>query len=700
MFLFYKLNKAIYGYLSKDERDRIASAFLFGADGHETQLRSSGDPYFTHPVAVSCVLAGMRLDAETIIAALLHDIIEDTAFTKADIAAGYGDKVAQLVEGVTKLTKIEFTTKAEQQAENFRKMILAMVKDIRVILIKLADRLHNMTTLKPLRPDKRRRIAQETLEIYAPIAHRLGMHHFKNSFEELAFEGAYPYRYLILKAKVKRAEQHRGRLFDKILEKLRHHLGKLVIDSDQIIGRKKRLYSIYRKMRDRDMSFSEIMDIYAYRVIAPTRRDCYMILGAVHEIFRPIPGKFKDYISTPKANGYQSLHTTVFGPYGVPVEIQIKTKIMEDTAERGIAAHWIYKSKSLSHDNAQKWLKKLSDLQRYVTTPIDFIKSVKLDLFPDEVYVFTPDGEIIELPKKATCIDFAYHIHTDIGNHCVATKVNRRIAPLSYILRHGDTVEVITAPEAHPNPSWLNFVTTARAKHSIKHALKRQQQETLVQMGKHILEQALSRKYLQISEIDPDIVEQALNAFNFSSLDALYKSIGDASFSANSLLTFLEKLDVKNNQTAALDDSGVINIDNQGLSYLSSCCTPIPNDSIVGVLVPEKGLQVHRRRCFHLKRLLLQRHAKIEVTWSDSLNLSYSARLMILLENVQGAIAMITANMARKNAHIIRFNICESDEKYGIIETVVAVKNRKHLADIVRALKHVKIFLKIERPLA
>ena len=699
MFLFYKLNKAIYGYLNQAERSLVASAFLFGADGHETQLRSSGEPYFTHPVAVGCVLAGMRLDVETIVAALLHDVIEDTAFTKTDISDRYGEKIAQLVEGVTKLTKIEFTTKAEQQAENFRKMILAMVKDIRVILIKLADRLHNMTTLKPLRPDKRRRIAQETLEIYAPIAHRLGMHHFKNSFEELAFEGAYPYRYLTLKAKVKRAEQHRGRLFDKILEKLRHHLVKLITDPGHINGRKKRLYSIYRKMRDRDMSFSEIMDIYAYRVITLTRRDCYMILGAIHEIFRPIPGRFKDYISTPKANGYQSLHTTVFGPYGVPIEIQIKTEIMEDTAERGIAAHWIYKSKSLSHDNAQKWLEKLSDLQRYVTTPIDFIKSVKLDLFPDEVYVFTPDGEIIELPKKATCIDFAYHIHTDIGNHCVATKVNRRIAPLSYVLRHGDTVEVITAPEAHPNPGWLNFVTTARAKHSIKHGLKRQQQDTLVQMGKHLLDQALSKQYLQISAIDPDVLQQALTEFDFSSLDALYKNIGDASFSVNALITFLEKSDIKNNKTDA-PGNGVIKIDNQGLSYLASCCTPIPNDSIVGVLVPEKGLQVHRRRCHHLKRMLVQRNAEIEVKWDDTLRLDCPARLIISLENVQGAIAMITANMARKNAHIISFNICEADEKYGIIETVVAVKNRNHLAHIVRALKHLKIFLKIERPLA
>ena len=699
MFLFYKLNQAIYSYLKIIERQLIVSAFLFGADSHETQLRSSGEPYFTHPVEVGCVLAGMHLDVETIIAALLHDVIEDTEFTKNDISNLYGEKVGQLVEGVTKLTKIQFTSKAEQQAENFRKIILAMVKDIRVILIKLADRLHNMTTLKPLLPDKRRRIAKETLEIYAPIAHRLGMHHVKNRFEELAFEGAYPYRYLILKAKVKRAEQHRGQLFEKILKKLQHHLEDFVSNTKNITGRKKQLYSIYRKMCDRDMSFSEIMDIYAYRVIASTRRDCYMILGAIHEIFKPIPGKFKDYISTPKANGYQSLHTTLFGPHGVPIEVQIKTKIMEDTAERGIASHWIYKSKSLSHDNAQKWLEKLSELQRYVTSPLDFIKSVKLDLFSDEVYVFTPDGEIIELPKKATCIDFAYHIHTDIGNHCISVKVNRRIFPLSYILCHGDTVEVITESKSYPNPGWLNFVRTTRAKHAIKHALKRQKQDTLINMGKQLLKQFLPRQYVEIPNIDPSVLKHILTEFNFKNMDDLYKKVGNASFTISSLIKFFEKLDIKNNQSEILNSTDIISINDYNLLYLSTCCTPIPFDSITGILVPEKGLQIHRRRCQHLKNNFLQRYSNIEVQWSDDLTLYCPAKLIISLQNVQGALAMITATMARKNAHIINFNICEADEKYGIIDTVLSVKNCKHLADIIRSLKHLKIFLKIERPL-
>ncbi|WP_119343567.1 RelA/SpoT family protein [Facilibium subflavum] len=697
MFLFYKLNRAIYSYLDKKDRALLADAFLFGADAHETQIRSSGEPYFTHPVAVACVLAGMRLDTETIIAALLHDVIEDTDVTAEEIAKRYGEKTAQLVEGVTKLTQIEFNTKAEQQAENFRKMILAMVKDIRVILIKLADRLHNMTTLAPLRPDKRRRIAQETLEIYAPIAHRLGMHHFKNSFEELAFEGIHPYRYQTLKTKVKHAQKHRDRLFHKILEKLQHHLSDELDDSSKVSGRKKRLYSIYRKMRDRDMSFSEIMDIYAYKVIAPTRRDCYVILGAIHELFRPIPGRFKDYIATPKANGYQSLHTTVFGPYGVPIEIQIKTQMMDDTAERGVAAHWLYKSKSISRDNAQKWLEKLSDLQRQVTTSMDFIESVKLDLFPDEVYVFTPNGEIIELPKNATCVDFAYHIHTDIGNHCIAAKVNRRIAPLSYILKHGDTIEIITSPAAHPNPAWLNFVKTARAKHAIKHALKRREQDELLQMGKRLFEQALAKAGLPIVLSD-DLLQEALAEFNFPSINLLYTNIGNASFAAESVAKFIAQ-HMQNQKQLAPHTKQIIDITEQNKRFLAFCCTPIPGDPITGVLVPEKGLEVHRTQCHTLKEKHAQKYKRTEVKWSHAEHSSFPSKLHISLENTQGAIANITASIARQQTHIISFNVIECDQQYGLIETVISVKDRVHLAHIIRALKRLKVCIKIERPI-
>ena len=695
MFLFYKLNKAVYHYLNRDERKQIAAAFLFGADAHEDQLRSSGEPYFIHPVAVACVLAGMRLDIETIIAALLHDVIEDTSFTAQDISKHYGEKTAQLVEGVTKLTQIEFNTKAEQQAENFRKMILAMVKDIRVIIIKLADRLHNMTTLAPLRPDKRRRIAQETLEIYAPIAHRLGMHHFKNSFEELAFESIHPYRYQTLKTKVSHARKHRKRLFHKILEKIQHHLISEIPDHNHINGRKKRLYSIYRKMRDRDMSFSEIMDIYAYKVIAPERRDCYLILGAIHEIFRPVPGRFKDYIATPKANGYQSLHTTVFGPYGVPVEIQIKTQIMDDTAERGVAAHWLYKSKSLSHNSAKKWLEKLSDLQQNVSKSLDFIESVKFDLFPDEVYVFTPNGEIIELPKSATCIDFAYHIHTDIGNHCIAAKINRQISPLSYMLKHGDTIEIITATDAQPNPMWLDFVKTARAKHAIKYALKHQEYDALLAMGKQILDQMLLKDNIHMTDIDDQSIQEALVSFNFPSLNELYYNVGNATFSAQPFIRFIEKrLGARKRPP---EKAGIIPITRENASQLAKCCLPSPGDEIDSILIPHKGMEIHQARCKVLKQQLRKYGNPVEVAWGKITGNLFQSRLLISIENTQGAIAKITSTIAQLNANILSFNIIEADRQYGVNETVIEVKDRTHLARIMRTLKRLTICLKVER---
>ncbi|MFZ9035458.1 MAG: RelA/SpoT family protein [Francisellaceae bacterium] len=697
MFLFYKLNRAISIYLSNEDRQQIAKAFLVGADAHETQIRSSGEPYITHPLAVATVLSGMQLDRDTIIAALLHDVLEDTKLTENDLTENFGEKVSELVAGVTKLTKIEYSSKAEYQAENLRKMMLAMVKDIRVILIKLADRLHNMTTLAPLRPDKRRRIATETLEIFAPIAHRLGMHHFKNSFEELAFESIHPYRYRILKEKVKRAELHRDKLFHKILEKLQHHLGEELLPKENISGRKKRLYSIYRKMRDRDMSFSEIMDIYAYKVIATDRRQCYLILGAIHEIFRPIPGRFKDYIATPKANGYQSLHTTVFGPYGVPVEIQIKTQMMEDTAERGVAAHWLYKSQNISHDNAKKWLSKLSDLQQQVSTSVDFVESVKLDLFPDEVYVFTPQGEIIELPKNATCVDFAYHIHTDVGNHCIAAKINRRISPLSYALKHGDTVEIVTSAVATPNPSWLEFIKTSRAKHAIRSALKRQENDQLLKIGKQMLIQLLSQYHLSLEQIDDEVMQQALVDFNQPSMNELYTNIGNGNFNPRSFV----RLIAKNSNDNSLDiDDLVITISQSNDRHLASCCTPIPDDEISGVMVPEQGLEIHRIQCSIYKLLIHKKHNQIKVQWQDDIKSLFRTKLLISLENIQGAIAQVTASISRQDAHIISFNVKEADKQYGMVETVIEVHDRIHLAHIIRAIKRLKVCLRVERPLS
>lgn len=695
MFLFYNLNKVIHSYFDDKQRDLVADAFLFGADAHELQVRNSGEPYFTHPVAVSCILADMRLDCETVIAAILHDTIEDTDISSQAIAKCYGEKIAQLVEGVTKLSEIETHSKAELQAENFRKMILAVVKDMRVILIKFADRLHNMTTLSSLRPDKSRRIALETLEIYAPIAHRLGMHHIKNSFEELAFEAIYPYRYKTLKTKVLRAEKHRDRLFHKILERLQHHLHELLKSKDLVFGRKKRLYNIYQKMREKEMSFSDIMDVYTYKVIAPTNRECYMVLGAIHEMFRPMPGQFKDYIATPKANGYQSLHTTVFGPYGIPIEVQIKTKMMDDTAEKGIAAYWIYKAKLLSHDNAQKWLKKISDLQKNVTRSIEFVESVKLDLFPDEVYVFTPNGEIIELPKNATCIDFAYHIHTEIDNHCIAAKVNRRITPLSYVLVDGDTVEIITSPNAYPNPAWLEFAKTFRAKHAIKNALKRYKLEEFIHIGQQILIQALLDNHMSFLIISSELLQEALIEFNFSSLTDLHATIGRAHFSANTFIRFIEKKSHFANFQEKTGELQLI-IDNSYVHQLANCCTPIPNDLIIGVVVADEELIIHRTGCTELTKLK-NLYETIETKWAKDYSGYFPVKLLISFQNTHGAVAKITANISHHEAQIISFNMLESDPRHGNLQIILEVKDRVHLALLIRGIKHLKICLKVER---
>ena len=696
MFLFYQLNKSIFNYLGTKQRSLIADAFIFSANAHENQIRSSGDPYFTHPFAVACFLAGMKLDMETIIAALLHDVLEDTEVTEIHLLEYYGDKVMELVKGVTKLTKIEFRTKAEQQAENLRKMILAMVKDVRVILIKLADRLHNMETLSSLRPDKCRRISRETIEIYAPIAHRLGMHNIKNILEDLSFKGIYPYRYRTLKTKVKIAQKYRKKVFNKILEKLKQNLCTLIASEENIIGRKKRLYSIYRKMRDRDMSFSEIMDIYAFKVITNSDKDCYVILGEVHKIFRPVPGRIKDYIATPKANGYQSLHTTVFGPYGVPIEVQIKTKIMNDTAEKGIAAHWIYKSKCISHNNAQKWLNKLSELQRNVTKSTDFIESVKLDLFPDEVYVFTPNGEIIELPIHATCIDFAYNIHTDIGNYCVAAKVNRRMAALNYVLKHGDTVEIITSPTSCPNLSWLDFVNTARAKHAIKNSLKKREQFEILNIGKQTFEQCLTKVNLRWENIDQKITKMALLKFNFNNLEELHKKIGQGEFSPNNIILHILDYLGHNLEKSLLNK--VINIDHNYINYLANCCMPIPGDTIAGILESKVGFTVHNNSCSKFISMANKDNV-IDVQWKKDIKGVFKTELLISFENIKGAITKVTSCITRQEGHIISLNFLDKYQTYITIKTIVEVSGTKHLSRIIKLLKRLTFCTKVKRSL-
>ena len=515
-------------YLPPKQIDRVRRAYYYAEQAHDGQLRRSGEPYVTHPLAVACILADMRMDHQSLVAALLHDVIEDTGIGKHALAEQFTPTVAELVDGVSKLTQIECQSKAEAQAENFQKMALAMARDIRVILVKLADRLHNMRTLGVLRPEKRRRIARETLDIYAPIANRLGMNSVRLEFEELGFAALHPMRSRRIQAAVRAARGNRKELVDKIRHQTETPLEQEA-HSVEVTGREKHLYSIYKKMKSKRKSFSEIMDIYAFRIIVDSVDTCYRVLGCIHSLYKPVPGEFKDYIAIPKANGYQSLHTVLMGMHGVPIEIQIRTREMEDMANNGIAAHWLYKSDTQSangsHARAREWVQGLLEMQQRAGNSLEFIESVKIDLFPDEIYVFTPKGRIMELPRGATAVDFAYAVHTDVGNSCVACRINRRLAPLSEPLQSGQTVEILTAKGASPNPSWFNYAVTAKARTNIRHFLKHQTREDSVALGRRLLDRALAAMDSSLETIPEDELEEFLSEHQYESLAQLVEDI-------------------------------------------------------------------------------------------------------------------------------------------------------------------------------
>jgi len=528
VYLFEPLKDLAATYLSEEHIELLKQAYIVARDAHEGQMRSSGEPYITHPVAVAINLAKMNLDHETLMAALLHDVIEDTSATKQDLADLFGDTVAELVEGVSKLDKLKFDNKEQMQAENFRKMILAMVQDIRVILIKLADRTHNMRTLESLRPDKRRRIARETLEIYVPLANRLGIHDIKNELESLGFEALYPMRSRALKSAVKQARGNRKEIINNILEEIAARLEESGIKAE-VQGREKHLYSIYQKMLNKELSFNEVMDVYAFRVIVNKIDDCYRTLGAVHNLFKPVETRFKDYIAIPKTNGYQSLHTALIGPHGIPVEIQIRTGDMDEMADKGVAAHWIYKKSgddkgTTAQMKARRWMQSLIELQQSAGSSFEFIENVKSDLFPEEIYVFTPDGRIIELPMGATAVDFAYAVHTDVGNSCVGVKVDRKPHPLSRPLDSGQKIEVITSKAARPNATWLNFVVTSKARLQIRTYLRSKEQNDSEALGLRLLSHALGKK--DLLDIPEEVVQQVIKDSGHKTFQELLISIG------------------------------------------------------------------------------------------------------------------------------------------------------------------------------
>ncbi|MBK2114200.1 RelA/SpoT family protein, partial [Francisella orientalis] len=694
------LNQLISKYLPAEERLKIAQVFIFGADAHETQVRSSGEPYFTHPVAVACILAELHMDVDTIIAALLHDVVEDTDHTAEDIATLFGDKVAELVEGVTKLTQIRHKNKIEQQAENFRKMLLSVTKDVRVIFIKLADRLHNMQTLAPLKPEKKRRISKETLDVFAPLAHRLGINTLKEQLETLAFEGMNPYRYHILEEKVKKVEKNKEKVFQQVKDALADKLSGIVID-DGIKSRKKTLYSIYNKMRKKGISFDDIMDMYAYKVIVPNRIDCYVALGKVHELYKPIPQRFKDYIATPKANGYRSIHTVVLGPYNIPLEIQIKTDHMDCQAEYGIAAHWSYKIGEKTDKALQRWLKKISDINVYTASSVEFWENVKSDIFSNDVFVFTPQGDIVDLPINSTCIDFAYFIHTDIGNKCISAKVNRKPVPLNYRLKQGDNVEIVTSVVADPNPAWLEFAETSRAKSAIKDFLKQQYRNIDYIRGKDIVEGELRLLGVDLKEVPNEIIDGAL--FNYEGIDTInrfYLDTGLGLIDPNNFIDFIVKH--FNDMRSAYKKSAMakIQIRYGDDSRIADCCLPLPNDEIVGIVNEEGNVEVHRKSCNELYSKI--KDGKIKQIYADWFtnaddDPSFRARLSIMLKNIPGAIAKITATFAREGVNIRSFDMMFVDNKHAKLACVVVVRNRRELYLLIRLVRKIDVCVDIER---
>ena len=696
MYLFEGLKQKISDYLSPERVHLVQEAFILAHEAHDGQMRSSGDPYITHPVAVAGILADMHLDHETLMAALLHDVIEDTHYSEKDLAEAFGDTVAELVEGVSKLDKLAFSNKQEAQAENFRKMMMAMVQDIRVILIKLADRTHNMRTLGALRPDKRRRIARETLDIYAPIAHRLGIHDVKNELEDLGFLAMYPMRHRALKSAVKQARGNRKEIIDNIRLELDSRLEEYGIAAT-VIGREKHLYSIYRKMLNKELMFNEVMDIYAFRIVVNSVDNCYRSLGAMHSLYKPIETRFKDYIAIPRTNGYQSLHTSLVGPHGIPVEVQIRTHAMDQMADKGVAAHWLYKEPGDNDTTAQlrarKWMQSLLELQQSASSSFEFIESVKTDLFPDEIYVFTPDGRIIELPMGATAVDFAYAVHSDIGNTCVGVRVERRNYSLSKPLENGQTVEIITSPKAKPNANWLNFVVSARARTRIRQYLRKQHSQEAVNMGNRLLRHALGS--VKLDNIAAEDIERVVQETKHKTFDDLLVDIGLgnelSAIVARRLLGQNEELPEKKGNVAIRGTEGL-------LVHYARCCHPIPDDEIVAVLSPGRGMTIHQTGCNNIRKLSREEPQRVlPMQWDDQPQGEFKASLRIELYNHQGTLATLTNMISGCDSNIVGLQTEEKESNIYFIDIELTTHNRIHLARIMRKIRTMPEVQKVSR---
>ncbi|MCG1053881.1 bifunctional (p)ppGpp synthetase/guanosine-3',5'-bis(diphosphate) 3'-pyrophosphohydrolase [Mycetohabitans sp. B5] len=696
-----KLTEELGSYMTPAEIKEIKAAFHFSDEAHLGQYRQSGEPYITHPVAVAEICAGWKLDSQSIMAALLHDVMEDQGVTKTELAERFGPKVAELVDGLSKLDKMEFRNREEAQAENFRKMLLAMARDVRVILIKLADRRHNMRTLGAVPPEKRRRVARETIDIYAPIAHRLGLNNTYRELQELSFANFNPRRYATLEKAVKAARGNRREVVGKILEAVQRSLADAKIDAD-VTGREKTIYSIYRKMRDKQLSFSQVLDVYGFRVVVDTPMECYMTVGVLHSLYKPVPGKFKDYIAIPKVNGYQSLHTTLVGPFGTPIEFQIRTLKMHEIAEAGVAAHWMYKNGSADLNDVQKrahqWLKSLLDIQSEAGDSSEFLEHVKIDLFPDAVYVFTPKSKIMALPRGATALDFAYSVHSDLGNQCVAVKINNELLPLRTELKSGDIVEVITAPYSKPNPAWLGFVRTGKARSAIRHYLKTMRLNESVQLGERLVEQVLKAYGLSLAEVTPEIWDKIAHSTGNKSQQEVFADIGLGRRIAAVLAKRIELLlsgrdgdsDEHPRPDAPAHASGgppVLITGTEGMAVqLSPCCRPIPGDDIMGYIGMGLGMSIHTTDCRVAQRIHRRDPGRwIDVAWAPQPGRLFDVAVKVLVKNTRGVFARVAADITAADANIVHVAMDEDLAQESMaLRFLIQVSDRVHLANVIR----------------
>ncbi|MEE2001784.1 bifunctional GTP diphosphokinase/guanosine-3',5'-bis pyrophosphate 3'-pyrophosphohydrolase [Alkalimonas sp. MEB108] len=703
MYLFEGLKQQIQAYLPADQVAQIQQAYLLAREAHAPQMRSSGEPYITHPVAVTSILADMRMDHETLMAALLHDVIEDTPFSKEDLAERFGNTVAELVQGVSKLDKVKFKDYQEFEVTNLQKMFMAMTQDIRVILIKLADRTHNMRTIGALRPEKRRRIARETLELYAPIANRLGIHNIKNELEDSGFKALYPMRYRALQSAVQQARGHRRELLEKVKGEISSRIADAGIEAE-VSGREKHLYSIYQKMKNKERMFNDVMDIYAFRVIVQSIDNCYRTLGVVHNLYKPIEIRFKDYIAIPKQNGYQSLHTSLIGPHGIPVEIQIRTSEMDEMADKGIAAHWMYKAGSehsgtTAQIRARRWMQSLLELQQSAGSTHEFVENVKSELYPDELYVFTPKGRIIELPIDATAVDFAYAVHTDVGNRCVGARIDRKPYPLSRPLETGQTVEIITSPGGKPNANWLNYVVTSRAILGIRNYLKKQQLSEATGLGYRLLNSALGD--VKLADIAPDRVEQVLQSARQKSMDELAVEIGlgnqlPIAIARRLLGDFDTPDDAVPTQEQSHSKAVIVGSEGMLLTF-AKCCRPIPGDPIVANASPGKGLNVHRSDCRNIKGWEKDPAKYFPVRWDQTQDKHFLCDIRVYIINRQGVLAKLTALIASQDSNIQDLATDDRDTGEYIINITLSVRDRVHLANVMRKIRVMPDVQKIYR---